>query len=148
MKRVSAIKSASTWNAADAADRIVLDAEDRRRRRIKLVAEKGTQFLLDLPYPVSLSDGDGLVLDDGLIVRVESRSEPLIEIAASSATELARIAWHIGNHHTQVQVVGDKLRIRRDHVLEEMLRGLGARITMLEAPFDPISTGSGHHAHD
>jgi urease accessory protein len=148
MKRVSAIKLAKTWETGEAADRIVLDAEGRNRRRIVMVAEKGTQFLLDWPHPVSLRDGDGLVLEDGSIIRVEGKPEPLIEIAAPHAADLAQIAWHIGNRHTQVQVVDDKLRIRRDHVLEEMLRGLGARLTALEAPFDPIPAGSGHHAHD
>jgi urease accessory protein len=148
MKRVSAIRSANTWTTGEAADRIVLDAEGRNRRRIVMVAEKGTEFLLDLSQPVSLRDGDGLVLEDGSIIRVESKPEPLIEIAAPRAADLAQIAWHIGNRHTQVQVVDDKLRIRRDHVLEEMLRGLGAHLTVLEAPFDPISAGSGHHAHD
>ena len=48
-----------------------------------------------------------------------------------------RLAWHLGNRHTDVQIVGDRLRIRRDHVLEEMLRGLGAHVAPLEAPFDP-----------
>jgi urease accessory protein len=94
-------------------------------------------FLLDLPHATSLRDGDGLVLEDGAIVRVDGKPEPLIEIATVSAPELARIAWHIGNRHTDVQVVGDRLRIRHDHVLEDMVRGLGATITRVVVPFDP-----------
>ena len=69
------------------------------------------------------------VLDDGAIVRIVGRPEPLIEIAAADAHELARLAWHIGNRHIDVQIVGERLRIRRDHVIEDMLRGLGARLT-------------------
>ena len=95
----------------------MLDAGERHRRRIVLTGERGTIFLLDLPQAVALRDGDGLVLDDGSVVRVTGKPEPLVEIAAASAHELARLAWHIGNRHTDVQVVGDKLRIRRDHVL-------------------------------
>ena len=147
MRRASEIKSAGTWNAAAAIDRVVLDADDRHRRRITLTGEGGTAFLLDLPQARALRDGDGLVLDDGSIVRVAGKPESLVEIAAASAQELARIAWHIGNRHTDVQVIGERLRIRRDHVLEEMLRGLGARLTPIEAPFDPEHGAYGHH-HD
>jgi urease accessory protein len=89
------------------------------------------------------------VLEDGAIVRVAGKPEPLVEVGAASAHALARLAWHIGNRHTDLQVVGDTLRIRRDHVLEDMLRGLGARLTPIEAPFDPEPGAYGHgHSHD
>ena len=122
---------------ATAIDRVVLDAGDRNRRRIVLTGEKGTEFLLDFAKPVTLHDGDGLLLDDGSIVLVAGAPETLIEISAHSALDAVRLAWHLGNRHTDVQIVGDKIRIRRDHVLEDMLRGLGAHLTPLEAPFDP-----------
>jgi urease accessory protein len=147
MKRASQIKSAGSWNAASAVDRVVLDAVERHRRRITLTGEGGTIFLLDLPQATALRDGDGLVLDDGSVVRVAGKPEPLIEISAASPQELARIAWHIGNRHIDVQVVGDKLRIRRDHVLEVMLRGLGARLMPVEAPFDPEQGAYRQHGH-
>jgi urease accessory protein len=137
MKRASHIRSVGHWNANDAVDRVVLDADERHRRRVVLTGERGTIFLLDLPHATALRDGDGLVLDDGAIVRVAGKPEPLLEVAAASAHELARLAWHLGNRHTDVQVAGDRLRIRRDHVLEAMLHGLGARLTPVEAPFDP-----------
>ena len=149
MRRASEVKGAGTWNAATAVDRVVLDADERHRRRITLMGEGGTSFLLDLPQATALKDGDGLVLDDGTIVRVAGKPEPLVEVAAASAPALARLAWHIGNRHTDLQVVGDTLRIRRDHVLEDMLRGLGARLSPIEAPFDPEPGAYGHgHSHD
>jgi len=148
MRRASEIKTAGTWNAAAAVDHVVLDADERHRRRIALTGEGGTAFLLDLPHATALRDGDGLVLEDGAIVRVAGKPEPLVEIAAASPHDLARLAWHIGNRHTDVQVVGDRLRIRRDHVLEDMLRGLGAHLTPIEAPFDPEHGAYGHHQHD
>jgi urease accessory protein len=150
MRRASEIRTAGTWNAAIAIDRVVLDADERHRRRIALTGERGTAFLLDLPHATALRDGDGLVLEDGSIVRVAGKPEALIEIMAASPHELARLAWHIGNRHTDVQIVGERLRIRRDHVLEEMLRGLGARLTAIEAPFDPEqgAYGHGHQHHD
>jgi urease accessory protein len=148
MRRAYEIRTAGTWNAASAIDRVVLDAAERYRRRIALTGERGTAFLLDLPRATALKDGDGLVLEDGAIVGVAGKPEPLVEIAARSPHELARLAWHIGNRHTEVQVVGDTLRIRRDHVLEDMLRGLGARLASIEAPFEPEHGAYGHGHND
>ncbi len=148
MQRVTAIRPHGQWDAGLACDRVVLDAGDRRRRRIVLRGEKGSEMLLDFAKPVALRDGDGLVLDDGTIVQVAGQPEPLIEICAHSALDTVRLAWHLGNRHTDVQIAGDHLRIRRDHVLEEMLRGLGAHLTPLEAPFDPeASAPHEHHGH-
>jgi urease accessory protein len=147
MRRASEIRAAGTWNDATAIDRVVLDADERHRRRITLTGVGGTAFLLDLPHVTALRDGDGLVLDDGAIIGVAGKPERLVEISAAGPHELARFAWHIGNRHTDVQVVGDRLRIRRDHVLEEMLCGLGARLMPIEAPFDP-EQGAYTHSHD
>ena len=112
-----------------------------------MTGERGTRFLLDLPHAAMLRDGDGLVLDDGSIVRVVGKPEPLVEIVAASEPDRLRIAWHLGNRHVDVQVTGDKLRIRRDHVLEAMLLGLGAQLTAVEAAFDP-EQGAYAHWHD
>jgi urease accessory protein len=150
VRRASEVRTASKWDTAAVIDRVVLDADERHRRRVVLTGERGTTFLLDLPHAVALKDGDGLVLDNGAIVQVCGKPEPLVEISAVGPPELARLAWHIGNRHTDVQVVGDRLRIRRDHVLEGMLRGLGATVTPVEAPFDPEQGAYAHgqHNHD
>jgi urease accessory protein len=145
-KRAARILRSGTWRRADAVDAVVLDAEERYRRRIVLRGESGQRFLLDLAQATALHDGDGLVLDDGAVVAVVARPEPLIEIAAESPAALARFAWHLGNRHTEVEVAGDRLRMRRDHVLEEMLAGLGARLTAIEAPFEP-ERGAYDHRH-
>jgi urease accessory protein len=148
MLRVTSISPAGHWPAASATDRVTLDAGDRNRRRIVLTGERGTQFLLDFAKPVTLHDGDGLVLDDGSIVLVAGEPERLIEISAGSALDTVRLAWHLGNRHTDVQIAGDKIRIRRDHVLEDMLRGLGAQLAPLDAPFDPEAAAPAHeHGH-
>src|SRR5262252_4949706 len=149
MRRAASVVRSGEFDETRVVDRVALDADERNRRRVMLTAERGTTFLLDLPHAAALRDGDGLVLDDGAIVRVAGKPEPLVEVAAASAHALARLAWHIGNRHTDLQVVGDALRIRRDHVLEDMLRGLGARLTPIEAPFDPEPGAYGHgHSHD
>jgi urease accessory protein len=149
VRRASVIRKAGEWEAAVAIDAVVLDADERHRRRIVLTGEKGTRFVLDLPKAVSLQNGDGLVLDDGTIVRVEGKPEPLIEISAPDAPALARLSWHLGNRHTEMQIVGEKLRIRRDHVLEEMLNNLGATLHPVDAVFEPERGAYGHeHSHD
>jgi urease accessory protein len=151
VKRGWAIRRAGFWDTAAAIDFIVLDAGDRHRRRIMLKGERGTEFLLDLDEAVALRDGDGIMLDDGAIVRVAGQVEPLAEIAARTPLALVRLAWHIGNRHTDAQIVGNRLRIRRDHVLEEMVGGLGATVTPVNAPFDPeaVAPHDRHgHAHE
>ena len=149
MRRGSKIKPAGEWNAVEAIDSVVLDANDRHRRRVVLTGENGTTFLLDLESPVTLRDGDGLVLDDGSIVAVQGVAEALTEVAANSACDLMRFAWHIGNRHAGLQIVGQKLRIRRDHVLEGMLQQMGAALAQVEAAFDPEPDAHfGHEAVD
>ncbi|HEY3658744.1 MAG TPA: urease accessory protein UreE [Steroidobacteraceae bacterium] len=144
MKRASEVKSAGSWEHA--IDSVVLDADERQRRRSVLTGKNGTIFLLDLPRATMLRDGDGLVLDDGTVIQVAGKTETLIEIRADTPRALARMAWHLGNRHIEVQIAGDTLRIRRDHVLETMLRGLGATIDPIEAPFDPER--GAYHPHE
>ncbi len=148
MQNVAGIADAGTWDRARAADRVVLDADDRLRRRIVLTTEKGAKLLLDFPEPMMLRDGDGLVLDDGSVVVVAGQAEELIEVTAKAPTDFVRLAWHIGNRHTDIQFAEKTFRIRRDHVLEEMLRGLGASVTPVEAAFDPEPAAPhAHHDH-
>ncbi len=97
----------------------------------------GLAFLLDLPDAIALRGGDALVLDDGSLVEVVAAAEPLIEIRGRSPGDLVRLAWHIGNRHISAQIMPKALRIRGDHVIEDMLRGLGATVVEIEAPFDP-----------
>jgi urease accessory protein len=146
MNRVIEVKPAGTFGLV--IDRVVLDADDRQRRRIVLTGEKGTKLLLDCPNPVTLHDGDGLVLEDGSIVLVAGQAESLIAVIAKTPLDFLRLAWHIGNRHTDVQFVEAGLRIRRDHVLEEMVKGLGAMATPVEAPFDPEPAAPHGHDHD
>jgi len=150
LPRATSVCAIDARNAARVVDEVVLAADERHRRRIALTGTRGTAFLLDLPHATALRDGCGLVLEDGSIVRVVGKPEPLVAVTAENAAELARLAWHIGNRHTEVQIVGDTLRIRRDHVLEEMLRGLGAHLQPIEAAFEPESGAyhsHGHHQH-
>jgi len=133
--RAIAIKTATTWSG-QAVDCVVLDYDDRRRRRIAMTGKNGTAFLLDLSMPAELHGGDALLLEDGQLVEVVAAPEALLEIRCADARHLARIAWHIGNRHAPAQVLANGLRIRRDHVLAELARQLGGEVVEIEAPFD------------
>ena len=150
MMRAGEVLPAGTWSG-DAADRVLVDFDRRHRRRIELATEGGDAVLLDLPQAVRLRDGDGLRLEDGRIVRVEARPEKLLDIHAHDAAGLVRIAWHLGNRHLPVQMLGAHIRIRDDHVIAEMIRGLGGHVNEIEAPFDPEAgayAGGHQHHHD
>ncbi len=102
-----------------------------------MTGTRGLEFLLDLENAVALRGGDALVLDDGRLIEVVAAPEPLVEIRGNDPHHLVRVAWHLGNRHLPTQIMPKALRIRRDHVIEAMLRGLGARVIEIEAPFDP-----------
>jgi urease accessory protein len=150
MIRATKVFASSEWSHV-ATDRVVLDHDGRHRRRLALTGEGGTEFLLDLPEAVALRDGDGLLLEDGRIVEVKAAAETLSEVRGKDADHLLRLAWHLGNRHLPAQILGDRILIRHDHVIDDMLRGLGASVTTLEAPFDPEGgayDGQGHdHSH-
>jgi urease accessory protein len=137
MQRAFTVHPFGNWPESDAVDAVTLPYLDRHRRRIRLVGEAGTVFLLDLPRAQHLRDGDGLELDAGGFIRVRAASEPVLEIAAGAKADLLRIAWHLGNRHLPIEVAGDRLRIRADPVIADLVEGLGGRLTPLEAAFDP-----------
>jgi len=145
-----AVLPAGTWDAAREVDQVLIDFDRRFRRRIRLETMSGQAVLLDLTQAVRLRDGDGLVVDAG-VVRVVAQAEALAEIHAHSDAELVRIAWHLGNRHLPVQLLGDRIRIRQDHVIEAMVGGLGGHVERIMAPFDPEAgayAGGHSHAHD
>ncbi|PTW63527.1 urease accessory protein [Breoghania corrubedonensis] len=150
MIRALGVLEAGTW-VGEPADRVELDHDDRHRRRMAMTGEGGCEFLLDLPKAVALRSGDALELEDGRLVEVVSAPEALVEIAADDMGHLVQIAWHLGNRHLPTQLLGDRLRIRRDHVIEEMVEKLGGGIMPVSAPFDPEGGAYGHgavHGHD
>ena len=150
MRRAIAVHTRGHWPDEAALDSVTLVYLDRHRRRIRLVADSGTPFLLDLPRAQHLTEGDGLELDTGSYIRVCAAAEPVIEVAADSSTDLLRIAWHIGNRHLPLQVADGVLRLRADHVIAAMIEGLGGRVSWRDAPFDPeigAYAGAAHAQH-
>jgi urease accessory protein len=149
MRRAIAVHKAGHWPQEAAVDRVTLAFVDRHRRRLRLVADSGNPFLLDLARVQHMADGDGLELDDGAYMRICAAPERVLEIEADEPAGLLRLAWHLGNRHLPVQALEGRLRIRDDHVIAGMVEGLGGKVTRLSAPFDP-ETGAyaaTDHAH-
>lgn len=133
-------RATAVLRATPADDRVVLDYEGRFLRRKRLISAAGISFLADLAETVSLDPGDALRLEDGRLIGVAAALEPCLRVTGP----LPRLAWHIGNRHTPCQIAADHLLIRADHVLEGMLRGLGARVTPTMAAFAPEGGAYGH----
>lgn len=153
MRRIHSVEKP---DAGTPEDTVRLDHDQRTRRRMVYTTEAGRPILLDMMRPVRLRGGDLLRLEDGALVQVAATDEALIEIHAHSTADLVRIAWHLGNRHLPTQLVsgpdGGALRIRHDHVIAQMVEGLGGHCQAILAPFDPEGgayegQGGGHHHH-
>jgi urease accessory protein len=129
-------------------DAVLLDHDARHRRRVAMKGEEGVEFLLDLPEARALRDGDLLALEDGRLVEVKAAFEPLTRVIARDPGHLVRIAWHLGNRHLPAQFGPDFIFIRRDHVIEDMLRGLGGTVLHVRAPFEPEGGAYAHGGHE
>jgi urease accessory protein len=124
---------------------IGLDFTARHRRRMVMKADNGFSFLLDLEQATVLRHGDELVLEDGRVIRVLALREPLTEIRGRNSIHLITLAYQIGNRHLEAQIEEDRIVIRRDHVISDMLKGLGASVADIEEVFEPEAGAYGHH---
>jgi urease accessory protein len=150
MRRLVRAAKAGRWPIEDAADGLTLGFEERRCRRRRLVTDRGEDVLLDLRQAVALSECDGLAFEDGGWLAVHAAPEDVLDIEADDPEHLARLAWHLGNRHLPTAVLGQgRLRIAYDHVIVDMLTGLGARCERKRAPFAPEAGAyaDDHHRH-
>jgi urease accessory protein len=131
------------------AGKAVLPHDERHLRRRAIELDDGGKVLVDLPEPVTLADGDRLVLEDGRLIEIGAAPEDLYDIRARDAVHLAELAWHIGNRHLAAAIEAERILILRDHVIKAMLEGLGAAVTDIVEPFSPVRGAySGHGSHD
>ena len=134
-----------------ATDSVALAYDERKRSRLKVKLASGAEAGIFLERGDYLQDGDKLQAEeDSAIVEIRAAPEKLIEAIAHSPLLFARAAYHLGNRHVPVQILptdsGGKLRFQTDHVLAEMVKGLGCTVSETEAPFQPESGayGGGH----
>ena len=129
-----------------ASDRLVLPYDARRKSRQRVILASGEEMGYVFPAGTVLRQGDRLLTGNGRVVVVEAAPEALLEVRAADTFELIRAAYHLGNRHVPVQLAEHCLRFQPDHVLAEMLVGLGCAVSEVEAPFDPEGGAYGAHA--
>lgn len=148
MHHIVDILAAGSWNTAEAAEHFTADYEGRHRRRASLTLHSGESVMLELEHPRLLREGEGLKLDDGRTVCVHALPEQLMEVTAHTPLHMLQLAWHIGNRHLPAAIEAGRVLLREDHVIAEMLRGLGAHVHRIEAAFDPEGGAYAARAHD
>jgi urease accessory protein len=125
---------------------VVLDADERHIRRKRITLANGEDILVDFDKPAKLAHGDLLVLDDGRVAKVLAAAEALMEVRAADHRHLALLAWHIGNRHLPAEIADNRILLRRDRVIRQMLEALGATVSDISDRFAP-ELGA-YHAHD
>ena len=147
MQTASSITRKAAVKVEKIVDSVSLDHEGRHRRRIVLKGEKGLEFLLDLDKATVLNDGDAVKLEDGSLVLIKAAPQTLLEVRAENPLRLLKTAWHIGNRHTPCEITADALYLEDDHVLAEMIRGLGCSTLIVSRPFHPERGAYDDHGH-
>lgn len=155
MRRAIRVLSPGERDNGSVVDTVILGFEQRQSPHGIVVGTKGVRIDLALAQPVRLRTDDRLALEDGGVVEVVAEAEQLIEARAADLSALARLAWHLGDRHVAVEVLPNRIRLRREPALELLLKNLGAKIVTIEAPFEPEggayasrSQGGHHHDHD
>ena len=146
-RAVSVLRAAEA-DATSPAGAVTLAHDERHLRRRVVELSGGEKVLVDLPQPVALEDGDRLVLEDGRQVAVAAAAEEVYDVRGRDAVHLAELAWHIGNRHLAAAIAADRILILRDHVIRDMLEGLGATVSDVTAPFVPVRGAYSGHGHD
>lgn len=148
MRRLVVVAKAGNWPDSDDVDSVTLGFDDRHRRRLRLTTDDGEAVLLDLTKPQPLDDGDGLAFEnDGGWLRIKAAPEDVLEVKGQDLRHMIRLAWNLGNRHLPTQILEDgRLRIRYDHVIEEMLTNLQAVVDRTEAPFTPEGSALGRQS--
>lgn len=136
-------------SASQVDDQLVLPFDRRQKSRLRVELASGTEAALLLERGTVLRGGDLLQAEDGRVVQVVAADEPVLLVTAETAQQLMRAAYHLGNRHVPLEVGNGWLRLEQDHVLQEMLLGLGVQVEGQMAPFEPEAGayGGGHRHH-
>src|SRR5271163_4592028 len=127
------------------ADTVHLTFDARSKSRLLLRLDSGEQAALVVERGRLLRGGDRVRTQDGREVLVIAAEEPLLEASSDDPVAIARAAFHLGNRHVEIEVMANRLRFLDDHVLEEMIKGLGLQVSAVRAPFEPEAGAYGHH---
>lgn len=129
---------------------LTLVFDERQKSRLRATLDDGREVGIFLPRGTVLRHGDRLAASDGTIVRVRAAPETVSVVVATTPLSIARAAYHLGNRHVALQIKEESLYYRHDHVLDDMVRGLGLEVRVEEAPFEPepgAYASNHHHRH-
>ena len=128
MLRATSVLGHGQRHGRPVVDTAILDYAQRSAGKVSVTTAKGASLDIDLHTPARLATDDCLVLEDGSLVEVVAAPEPLIEARAANLEALARLAWHLGDRHVPVQVLPNRIRVKRDAAIEALLNSLGAKV--------------------
>ena len=131
---------------------LVLDKDQRERSRLKVTLEDGREAGLFFEKGTTFQDGDLIISDDGAVVaEIRAATETVSTVRCDDPLLLAKACYHLGNRHVPLQIESGRVRYQHDHVLDDMLRGLGLDVVCEEAFFQPepgaYGGSSSHHSH-
>ena len=129
-------------------ERIELTFDTRQKSRFRATLLSGTDIGVDLPRTGILRSGSFIVTEQGELLRVDAKAERLMQVTAQSEFELLKAAYHLGNRHVPLMLTPTALYFEPDHVLAEMVIGLGLKVIEVDHPFEPESGAYAQHAHD
>jgi len=133
--------------SAPVTQRLVLPFDLRQKSRLRACLESGEEVGLFLERGIVLRGGDLLLAEDGTVIQVIAAHETVSTVREPDATRLTKAAYHLGNRHVPVQIGSGWLRYGHDHVLDEMVKGMGLVVVVEQAPFEPEAGAYGGHGH-
>ncbi len=132
-------------------EQLILPFDRRQKSRLRVTLASGEEAGIFMARGTVLRGGDRLKAADGRVVLIVAADEPVMRVTADTPIQLMRAAYHLGNRHIPLEVGEGWLKLLQDHVLQEMLTGLGVAVVYQEASFEPEggAYGGGHrHSGD
>lgn len=127
---------------------LILPFELRQKSRLKAQLSNGTEVGLFLPRGEVLRDGDCIKAEDGTVIKIEAASEQVSKATHADALMICRASYHLGNRHVPLQIGDGWLSYQHDHVLDDMVRGLGLQVSLESMAFEPEAGAYGGHKHN
>ena len=131
----------------EAFETVALTFDTRQKSRFRATLDNGDDIGVDLPRTGILRSGALIATEQGEILKVNAKAEHLMQVTAKTDFELLKAAYHLGNRHVPLMLTPTALYFEPDHVLAEMVQGLGLVVTEVDHPFEPESGAYAQHAH-